>query len=165
MSSRIYWIDLERNTTGRVAILARPLGADRLTDEVQAWRRAGIDVVVSLLTDSEVLELELEHEESECSDFGVEFHRLPIHDRDDPESQSDVRALVELLHEQLTRGRTIGVHCRAGIGRSALIAACVLCQIGYDTDSAWKFIKQARGVDVPDTPEQRDWVRSLVAKR
>ncbi len=57
MKNPVYWI--EGVPTGKVAIVPRPRGGDWLEDEVRAWRAAGIDVVVSLLTDDEVRELGL----------------------------------------------------------------------------------------------------------
>jgi protein-tyrosine phosphatase len=56
------------------------------------------------------------------------------------------------------RGNAVAVHCRAGIGRSSLIAACVLVLLGFAPGMAFDLIGKARGVKVPDTEEQRDWV-------
>ena len=51
MKPIIYWIDY--SGPGRLAILARPQGDDALESEIQGWRDAGIDVVVSMLTESD----------------------------------------------------------------------------------------------------------------
>jgi protein-tyrosine phosphatase len=61
----------------------------------------------------------------------------------------------------LRTGKAVAVHCRAGIGRSALIAACVLVRSGYDVDGAFDTIAKARGMAVPDTQAQHDWVAAL----
>ena len=55
------------------------------------------------------------------------------------------------------------IHCRAGIGRSSLIAACVLVRAGHDVNSAFDTIAKARGVEVPDTEAQRAWVSTFLA--
>jgi protein-tyrosine phosphatase len=55
------------------------------------------------------------------------------------------------------------VHCRQGIGRAALIAASVLAENGESPDAAFARIQQARGRPVPDTEEQRNWVRRFAA--
>jgi hypothetical protein len=39
-----------------------------------------------------------------------------------------------------------------------LIAASVLICSGIEADGALALIKEARGVSVPDTEEQRDWI-------
>jgi protein-tyrosine phosphatase len=43
-----------------------------------------------------------------------------------------------------------------GIGRSALIAACLLKSQGIGVDEAFAMIARARGFSVPDTEEQRE---------
>ncbi len=53
------------------------------------------------------------------------------------------------------------LHCRMGIGRSALVAASLLVVLGMPATATWARIEQARGCPVPDTPEQRAWVEQL----
>jgi protein-tyrosine phosphatase len=72
--------------------------------------------------------------------------------------------LVHRLSDALAARKAVAVHCRAGIGRSALIAACVLGCNRYDVDSAFDAIARARGVHVPDTEAQRAWVSAFLAK-
>ena len=57
----------------------------------------------------------------------------------------------------LRGGKAVAIHCRAGIGRSALVAACILVRLGVATTDAFRAIGQARHCPVPDTPEQIDW--------
>jgi protein-tyrosine phosphatase len=66
--------------------------------------------------------------------------------------------MASVLAAGLRDGRSIAIHCRAGIGRSSMIAACALILCGIDAAEALALIKAARGVSVPDTDEQRDWV-------
>jgi protein-tyrosine phosphatase len=58
----------------------------------------------------------------------------------------------------LRDGRSIAIHCRAGIGRSSVIAACALICFGIEAEKALALIGASRGLIVPDTDEQRDWV-------
>jgi protein-tyrosine phosphatase len=143
---------------GRLAIMPRPRAGDWLPDEIASWRRSGLDVVVSLLEDAEVEELGLGDEASLCGQSGVAFIRFPVPDRGVPASRKDLSALVESLVEYLRQGRGVGIHCRIGVGRSALVAACVLAALGQSAESAWASIQRSRGLSVPDTPEQRAWV-------
>lgn len=71
--------------------------------------------------------------------------------------------LAHRLARAIEAGSVIGVHCRAGIGRSAIIAASILMALGQTADAALKLITEARGVSVPDTFEQREWIRSAGA--
>ena len=156
MKADVYFI---ADTPGKgLAIMPRPRGGEWLMNEVMAWKEAGINVVVSLLEDSEIDELELREEGSSCESMGMEFLRVPISDRGVPDSSCPVTALVGSLVEKLKAGHGVSIHCRMGIGRSGLIAACVLVSLGHDIDEAWESIAEARGFPVPDTKAQRDWV-------
>lgn len=81
--SRLHWI--EYPAAGRIAIMARPRADDWLELEVDAWKTAGIDLVVSLLEHEEVLELGLEREAGLCRSNGIDFVSFPIPDRGMPE--------------------------------------------------------------------------------
>lgn len=117
--------------------------------------------MVSLLEPGEVRELALGEEEALCRGRGLAFTSLPIPDRGVPESRRQMAALVRRLSQDLMGGRSIAVHCRAGIGRSSLLAAGVMACAGLDVSEAFARIAQARGVPVPDTDGQRAWVLSF----
>lgn len=156
MASDIYWID--HPGTLKLAIMARPRAGDWLEDEVDHWSREGVATVLSLLEPGEVVELGLEAEKSACRAKGIEFRSYPIADRGLPD---DLRATVQLARELRDRGRALAIHCRAGIGRSSLIAAAILQADGQSAESAIAAISAARGLAVPDTEEQRDWIMAF----
>lgn len=162
MQNEVYWIP--GPWSGRLGIVPRPRGGDWLEDDIRAWRRAGIDVMVSLLTPVEERELALEAEADHCRDEGIEFHRLPTPDRGVPPSRSALAELVHRLEQALRAGRNVGIHCRQGIGRSALLAASLLISAGERPERAFHVIEKARGVQVPETAEQRSWVDELEAE-
>jgi protein-tyrosine phosphatase len=143
---------------GRLAILPRPRGGDWLEDEVKAWRNAGIEIVVSALEQEEVAELDLAAEASLSRAESLEFINYPIADRGVPSSTRETIALAQLLDNKLTEGKIVAIHCRQGVGRSALLAASILVVGGLEVDDAFDRIRTARGCPVPDTPEQREWV-------
>jgi protein-tyrosine phosphatase len=147
---------------GRLAILPRPRGGDWLADDVAAWRRAGVDVVVSLLTPDETADLGLEAEADECRAHGIEFRSLPTPDRGVP-AFAAAADLIARLAGSVADGRTVAVHCRQGVGRSAVLAAGVLTALGVDADSAVRAVADARGCPVPETPEQRRWIAEFAA--
>ncbi len=149
---------------GRLAILARPRGGDWLEDEVHEWRRLGIDVVVSLLTPDEVEEFDLTDEANYCRSNGMEFVALQVPDRGVPPSREAVLELVSQLDAQLSSGNTVGIHCRQGIGRSGVLAACLLVSSGMAPESVFERLSESRGVPIPETSEQREWVEGFAAK-
>ncbi len=156
MRTELFWI--EGPDPGRLAIMPRPRGGDWLEDEIQSWRRSGVDVVVSLLTHEEQLELNLLDEEALCRAIGIEFVSFPIVDRSVPSSFEAFSELILKLAEELTNGKNFAVHCRQGIGRAALVAICVLILSGLDPVVAIERVSAARGCSVPETPEQRRWI-------
>ena len=124
----------------------------------------GLDMIVSLLTPDEVAEFELGGEGQACRKHGVEFVSIPIPDRGVPGSRKAVLTLAYTLVERLATGKHVAVHCRQGIGRSALLAASLLVIAGEDPETAFRRIRVARGCPVPDTPEQQEWVKALAAE-
>lgn len=158
MKTEAFWID--GPWKGRLAIVTRPRGGDWLVDEIRGWRDAGIHVVVSMLTDSEMAELDLSHEPSLAREHGVEVKRLPIPDRGLPSRDEFDGVVVDVL-ALLRQGRTVAVHCRQGIGRSSVLAASTLVAEGVDPDEAFSTIESARGRPVPDTDDQREWVHDF----
>ena len=147
------------NTEGvRLAITPRPRGEDWLEDDFRLLQCAGVEVVVSALTQAEEKELGLLREGQCCRENGLEFHSFPIEDRSVPSSQNEFDQLLSSVTDYLRKGKAVGVHCRAGIGRSSVVVACALIRSGLSVDCAFWTIQKARGCSVPDTPEQRQWV-------
>jgi|SRR5215475_4546971 len=156
----MYWIQNQHHT--RLAIVPRPRGGDWLHDEARAFRRAGIDIVVSLLTQPEAGELGLEDEREACESTGITFVLFSIPDRGVPASPQSFNLLVDGLKRELLAGKSVGIHCRQSIGRSSLLAAALLCSFSSSADSAFAQIAECRGCAVPDTQEQREWVRKFI---
>jgi len=166
MRTELYWI--EGPWRGRLAIMPRPRGGEWLEDEIQSWRRSGVDVVVSLLTREEQTELDLRDEEPLCRANSIEYVSIPMVDRGVPSSAEAFFERVSKLAEQLANGQNIAVHCRQGIGRSALIAIGLLTVSGMESAAGIERVSAARGCVVPETPEQRRWImdfaKSLVTE-
>jgi protein-tyrosine phosphatase len=150
--------EIERDGPGRLATMAAPRGGDWLADEMAGLRAKGVNVLVSALTDSELVELSLTSEPELAAQAGLTFVSFPIPDRDAPAAVAPVTELVGDLEEHLAAGRFVVVHCRAGIGRSSLLAAAVMVREGLSPDDAWERISAARGFPVPDTEVQAIWL-------
>lgn len=147
-----------------LAIMPRPRAGDWLEDEVAAWERAGVQVVVSLLEPTEVVELDLSREPALCVGNGIDFLSFPIVDRGVPSSPMAFDAFLAPVVRRLQGGTSTAVHCRAGIGRAALTAACILSRAGVPYPPIFPAISRARGVQVPDTEQQVDWVREFATR-
>lgn len=161
MSVNIFWIPC--NGPGRIGIATRPRGGDWLKDDINYIRNAGTDLLVSMLTPEESRELQLKMEEARCQDVGIHYQNVPIQDRGVPSTIKHVAAFARQWANLLEKGSTIVVHCRQGIGRSAMMAASILVASGMDVDLVFRMIEKARGRLVPDTEEQRAWVEQYAA--
>jgi protein-tyrosine phosphatase len=161
MTKNVYWITAAQ--PHRIAIVARPRRGDWLEDDIKRLSSEGIGVLVSMLTPEESAELGLSEEAGFCDQCGISFFNLPIADRSVP-NEFEIGALLDTLVKQVKIGEGIGFHCRAGIGRSSMLAALVLGRLGWTADAAFRAISESRGCPVPDTLDQEEWVRSFVHK-
>lgn len=95
--------------------------------------------------------------------------RQPIRDHGLPESAARMEEILDALDAALSGGRHIYLHCRAGIGRTNLVAGCWLARQERDGDVAlarlnalWKGSARARSWPiVPETEAQRGFVRGF----
>jgi protein-tyrosine phosphatase len=117
-----------------------------------------VTAVVCLLEPPEVSELELQDEPVLCEGSKIQFTSFPVSDRGVPKSVRQTVHLVEHIVSLLKSGGRVVVHCRAGIGRSSLIAACVMLNLGFPRNDVFPILRQARGLPVPDTAEQERWL-------
>lgn len=129
------------------------------------WKALGVDTVVSLLEASEQNELDLDREGDIARRYNLNFISFPIPDRDVPSTFADSTALLEGLKSQLQSGKSVTIHCRQGVGRAGTIAASVLASMNIDPELAIRIVSGARGVPVPETPEQHQWISAAVAQR
>jgi len=95
-----------------------------------------------LLERSEAYEVGLKDEEIYSEKYQIEFVSYPIPDRGLPKSINGFSKFTKGLYRSAAGGNNIVIHCRAGIGRTGIVAAGVLLHCG----------------SVPDTPEQENWV-------
>ncbi|MGH2609651.1 MAG: protein-tyrosine phosphatase family protein [Tepidiformaceae bacterium] len=150
-----WWIECPAQ--GRLAVCPRPRGGDWLADDLAALRRAGVDVLVSALTPAEEMELGLAEEPMLAEAAGLRFVLLPTGDFGVPRLSEASGSLLE-LRDDLAAGQAVVAHCRMGVGRSPLIVASLLVATGLDPGDAWARVEHARGLRVPDTEAQRQWV-------
>jgi protein-tyrosine phosphatase len=77
------------------------------------------------------------------------------------------------IQSHAEQGGLVYMHCRAGVGRTGTVAACLLVDQGYSGDEALALLKQKwqavhKRVLTPHTPEtegQRQFVRQWATLR
>ncbi|MCF6406439.1 dual specificity protein phosphatase family protein [Chitinophaga filiformis] len=141
--------------------MARPRGNEWLEEELLSIKKQGTKVIVSLLEKDEILELGLERQATLCAKHGIEYLHFPIPDRSIPDNEKNVQHFIRQVKERIDRGDCTVVHCRMGIGRSSIIAGCLMVQDGFKPDDVCSYISKIRGLRVPDTDEQENWLKRI----
>lgn len=164
MPTTVLWV--EGTAPGRLGVMPRPDGA-RLSDELDGFREQGVDLLVSLLPPAEAKARGLSEELIEAIRRGQPVATLPIGDFGLPASDSEAGSLINALAQLVRAGKSVAIHCHAGIGRTGTIASAVLCaaEPGLAPDEAFARVSAARGYASPETEAQRAWVRRFAEGR
>ncbi len=150
---------MERIGDGVLAVMAKPVAGEWIEDEIRAIAQQGMNRIVSLLELSEEREVGLSEERHLAEKHGMHFLSYPIQDRGVPRSAQEFGKLVGSIYRSVHTGENTVIHCRAGIGRTGLVAAGVLLHCGYKPSEAFELVSKKRGVSVPDTEEQSKWLK------
>lgn len=121
----------------------------------QLARREGIGAVVDL-------RVEARDDEATLRVHGLEFLHLPTEDAC-AIAPGMIDDGVDWVRARLDRGTRVLIHCEYGIGRSALLALCILVSGGIEPLDAMNRIKTARPVVAP-APGQLEAFRSWVGR-
>lgn len=144
--------------TGMLFIMAKPVSGEWIEEEFVGIANEGVNQVVSLLERGESFEVGLENESELVFKNGMNYISFQIKDRCLPPSVKQFSKFTKDLYHQIAAGENTVIHCRSGIGRSALVVAGVLLHCGFTAQEAFQRISESRGVQVPDTVEQEEWL-------
>lgn len=96
-------------------------------EDILFLKERAITSVISL-TEKPLIEKQLKQE-----DF--DFMHFPIRDMDVPMLRNAHGAILRLAH-QIEEGKKCLLHCKGGVGRTGMIAACYLTFIGWSAPDA-----------------------------
>ena len=145
--------------SGRLFIMPKPSG-EWLVEDIQHYSDLNVSTVISMLEASEIAELSLQDEEAVCIGQSIGFANFPIPDRGLPHREDFINLVSDTVRK-LEKGARVAVHCRAGIGRSGMLVCSCLGILFGSAEQAITAVSNARGVDVPDTQEQRDFILNV----
>ncbi len=133
---------------GQVAGMAFPFGAPW-----GALREEGVQAVLTLT----------EHPlESDPAEAGLAALHVPLVDFGTP-SLEELERCVAWIDEQVEAGRSVAVHCMAGVGRTGTVIAAWLTRQGLGADEAVDELRSSRPGSV-ETPGQVDAIRRFAGK-
>ncbi len=119
-------------------------------DAVVAWRPA---LVLSM---TELREMRGTRLVERLSSEGIDWVHFPIRDFGAPDLAGGWPALSSRCATSLANGSRVFLHCRAGLGRSGMVALRLMVEAGEDPDQAIVRLREARPGAV-ETEAQRDW--------
>ncbi len=130
-------------TPGRTDLPELPADPQRTEADLRWLREAqGVDVVVGLLQAFEYHPIGDLPALAEAA--GLRYRALPLPDGLIPVDTLDYGREVLRAAKALTEGRTVAVHCWAGLGRTGTFAAGVLQALGLAPQQALKEVRAAR---------------------
>jgi len=104
----------------------------------------GVASLISLVEDDELDGLQIRDLEEQCNRIKIKLVRFPIRDVSIPESMNDFVSVVADAVRWLADGETVVVHCKGGLGRAGLTAACIAIAATDPAISAEDSIKLVR---------------------
>ncbi len=129
-----------------------------LDSDLEVLVRKGIRTIASLVEADELVEWGITELPSAAAARGIELLHRPIQDVSVP-TVSDARSIVRELIAR--RSAPIIIHCIGGLGRTGVIAGCLLRALDVAPDEALRRLVATRGKRCPETPEQRRFVTNF----
>lgn len=133
----------------------RDLGAD-----LDRLKKLGCTTLIPLITDEELLRLQIPHLVEEARERSLEVRRFPILDEGIPSTMAETLEFVGALVDWITRGQRVVLHCNGGLGRSGTMAACLRLALALDRSpgEAIKEVRKARSPLAIETREQEKFI-------
>lgn len=93
---------------------------------------------------------------------GIRYFHLPIEDTNVPDAQFEEKwtDAGKAIRDDLVNGRKVLIHCKGGLGRSGMIAARLLVELGMEPEKAIRRVRRARPGAI-ENALQESHVRSI----
>lgn len=139
-----------------------------LSADLEAVRNFGAKALVTLMPEDELQSLGVSGEllRAASERMNIEWYQLPIPDAGIP-GQDFERVWVSTgrrLREVLREGSHIVIHCKGGLGRTGMIAARLLVELGADEKEAMQSVRRVRPGAI-ETSQQEEYILTLKKRR
>jgi protein-tyrosine phosphatase len=117
-----------------------------------------VDVLVSVMESHEFDSLGIAGLRDQCAATGIEWLRYEVVDGSVPKDQKAFADFVSSIVDRLRAGKRVVIHCKGGLGRTGLTAACVIIaisdnQIGWE--DAMNIVRSARPGTIENLEQER----------
>ena len=135
---------LPYNLPGKIYRSPLPFSSmfDRLEEVWPAYKTAGIQTVVMLLSEQEASQHSGRDIRQLYEQNGLQVISSPVEDFSAPPHGSFDAAIQQVIR-LAQQGQAIAIHCHAGIGRTGMFAACLARELwGWNSDDAIAWVRQ-----------------------
>jgi protein-tyrosine phosphatase len=117
-----------------------------------------VDVVVTILEKDEMKWMGIEDLREEVVRHGMESLYFSIPDLGIPPGDEflEYMEFLRTVMDRLDAGKNVIIHCRGGLGRSGMVAACLLGVRGIPVAESLRCVRRARGEGAVEMPDQED---------
>lgn len=152
-------VQLPPDCKGRMFLTGMPGRYHSIQDALKEWNNLKAAVgkermlMLSLVDEQEIRHRSPEYAKSMHAGLW-EGERLsfPIPDFGVPSDEKAFREMVVSVADGVRNGANVVIHCGAGIGRTGMVAVCVLAALGIQVKEAIRIVRAAGSG--PETPEQ-----------
>lgn len=175
----VFWVERSAyDGSGRIGLTFAPGKHDVGMSSGIVWKRSlitdlnrlryhhGVDVLISLLEPFEYDMLNIPNLFDEACARGIEVVHFPIVDGQvpRPDQAKAVASLIGNARDAVGNGKSVVIHCRAGLGRTGTVAAMLLATYGHDAESAVAAVRRVQPGAV-ETHVQHEYIGQFVGNR
>ena len=123
----------------------------------------GIDTILNVQTDRDLKyrQLNINELNNYANKYGIKIERYPIEDFNKEELYNKLKGAADLLNQLIKEGKTVYVHCTAGIGRSpSIVVIYLILYENYPIRDAIEFCKKFR----PKISVNYDVINEIIKK-
>jgi len=122
-------------------------------------QQAGAHAVLSLMPTAELAQNAVSDLPAQCAAQGLSWLHLPVADEQVPLADFDAAwpAAMAQMAELLAADQAIAIHCKGGSGRTGLIAARILIELGIARSEAVSLVQALRPKAIQH-PAHAGWI-------
>ncbi|XP_038072264.1 cyclin-dependent kinase inhibitor 3-like [Patiria miniata] len=134
----------------------------KLKPDIDDLKQLGITDTLLLCTEAELTRYRVPQLLSEYAMAQFSTHHFPIEDGANLEI-TNILETLQTLRDALTAGKKVLMQCYGGLGRSCLVASCLLLQLdpGMDSETAIQRVRELRGHKAIETVKQYNFINDF----